>query len=171
VRVLFRHAAQAGLERCRAAVDRILTGGRTDPLTQRTLALSLALLALASCSDSEAKERLRSNARATWESALEVAEETRIQALEALEARMRELQARLEQMTGQTRAAAEKLLADYEVERAALRQQLQEFRTQGGQAVERLKAETGAEFDRLSDRLNERLDELLGRGAAETEVR
>jgi len=136
-------------------------------VAQRSLPLTLALLALVACSDSEAKERLRDNARATWDSALEVAQETGTQALEAIQAqwdelepRRRELQDRAVELQGQARETVDRLLADLEVARVRMKQRLDEVRGKGGQAVERLKAEAGAELDAL----HRRLDQALGRG-------
>jgi predicted nucleic acid-binding Zn-ribbon protein len=135
------------------------------PTRPTPFALPLALLALAACSDTEARERLRENARATWDSAVEVAYETGEQALAALEDRVAELEPQLERLRaraadleGQARASYERLVDDLERERLELQQRLEDLRSRKDEVVDRLLREAQAELEGLQ----ERLDGLLG---------
>jgi len=136
-------------------------------VTRRTTLLAACglVLVLASCSDTEARERLKDNARATWDSAVEVAQETGAMAMQALQERLDELQPRIEELRqradelqGQARAKLDDLLEDLEVQREDLRRKIEGLRSQSGEAVERLRREALAELDAL----RERVDRALG---------
>jgi TolA-binding protein len=123
------------------------------------------LLGLAGCGDTQARERLRQNAAATWESAVEVAVEAADEAQAGLERQLAELEPRIEELRrrsahlqGQARAEAERLLADLEVERARLNEHVQRLKQQGAQAWERMVREAQGELDSLSRRLETALE-------------
>src|SRR6187402_757770 len=90
------------------------------------------LCVLSACSDSEARERLRQNAAATWDSAVEVTAEA----------------------MGQAQDEAERLLADLEVQRVELRERVAKLEHEGAQAWQRMLREAQGELDDLSRRLD-----------------
>src|SRR6187402_671584 len=122
------------------------------------------LCVLSACSDSEARERLRQNAAATWDSAVEVTAEAMGQAQDELERRLAELEpqieelrARAERLQGQARVEAERLLADLEVQRVELRERVAKLEHEGAQAWQRMLREAQGELDDLSRRLDSAL--------------
>ncbi len=133
----------------------------------RALPFGLAsTLLLGACSDTQARERLRENARATWESAKEVAFETREQAEQALrqkqaelDAGLRELGARAEQATAEARAGLERELGQLELERQELLRRLDELERGGREAWERLVTEARHELSLLEQRLARALED------------
>jgi TolA-binding protein len=125
----------------------------------------LCLGGLSSCSDTEARERLRRNAAATWDSAVEVTAEAMGQAQAELERRLaeldpeiEELRARAQQLQGQARVEADRLLADLEQQRLRLREHVATLEREGAQAWQRMLREAQGELDQLSRRLDSALE-------------
>jgi uncharacterized protein involved in exopolysaccharide biosynthesis len=134
----------------------------------RALATLLPLFlasGLPACSDTEARERLRQNAAATWDSAVEVTMESMGQAQAELERRLAELEpqiedlrARAERLEGQARVEADRLLSELEVQRLRLRERVQALEHEGAEAWQRMLREAQAELDDLSRRLDSALE-------------
>lgn len=125
----------------------------------------VCLCALSACSDTEARERLRQNAAATWDSAVEVTAEAMGAAqadlerrLDQLDPQIERLRARSEKLQGRARAEADRLLADLEVQRVALRERVAELKHEGAQAWQRMLREARTELDDLSRRLDSALE-------------
>jgi TolA-binding protein len=130
-----------------------------------TLLPLLCLSVLWGCSDTEARERLRRNAAATWDSAVEVTAEAMGQAQAELERRLaeldpqiEELRARAQRLQGQARVEADRLLADLEQQRLRLREHVETLEREGAQAWQRMLREAQGELDQLSRRLDSALE-------------
>lgn len=120
---------------------------------------------LTGCGDTEARERLRQNAKATWGSAVDVAVEAAAEVQSELERRLEELEPRIEalreqtaHLNGQARQAADRRLAELEAERLKLRDQVIALKQQSAQAWERMVREAQGELDALSQRLDSALE-------------